>query len=236
MILLSLCWHNKMSLPANCLKSLISQLANSCNMNTPTPPNFPEWIPSSISLFWTGLITMHGFFIIWLCPQIPLRGGHLGSASHLSLVQLTWELVHNTMALSQPTSEKEGKIGQLALPHEEQTLMGGSYITVSGTDVAFTLYPWPVWFLVLTTNWGWCLGFVPEWPPSHPTWMSDPQECQQGGSAPLACAWPRKAVFEAGHPACCGPVREGWQAAVLNQNPVLEDQELTGPKMNHSEM
>jgi hypothetical protein len=48
------------------------------------------------------------------------------------------------MALSQPTSEKEGKIGQLALPHEEQTLMGGSYITIPGQIVVFTLYPWPV--------------------------------------------------------------------------------------------
>jgi hypothetical protein len=58
------------------------------------------------------------------------------------------------MALSQCPSEKEGKIGQLALPHEEQTLMGGSYITIPGQIVVFTLYPWPVWFLVLTTIWG----------------------------------------------------------------------------------
>jgi hypothetical protein len=31
MSLLSLCWHNKTLLPASCLKSPISQLANSCN-------------------------------------------------------------------------------------------------------------------------------------------------------------------------------------------------------------
>jgi hypothetical protein len=33
MNLLSLCWHNKMLLPANFLKSLLSQLANSCNIS-----------------------------------------------------------------------------------------------------------------------------------------------------------------------------------------------------------
>jgi hypothetical protein len=33
MSLLSLCWHNKALLPANCLKSPISQLANSCNIS-----------------------------------------------------------------------------------------------------------------------------------------------------------------------------------------------------------
>jgi hypothetical protein len=31
MSLLSLCWHNKTLLPANCLKSPVSQLATSCN-------------------------------------------------------------------------------------------------------------------------------------------------------------------------------------------------------------
>jgi hypothetical protein len=151
---LSLCRHNKTLLPANYLKSLISQLANSCNKNTPTSPQLPsmDLIQHFPFLDWPHY--HDGWFIIWLCAPIPLRGGHPGSASHLSLVQLTWELVHKTMSLSQRPSEKERKIGQLALPREEQTLMGGSYITIPGQIVVFTLYPWPVWFLVLTTIWG----------------------------------------------------------------------------------